>query len=211
MKKIFKWVGIILGILIVIAFFAFLYFIPPFSMIPPEEFTRQTASAAPSLEGITDPAERAIAERGKYIAMVNDCSGCHTPLGDQGPKWDEYLAGGNSITFKGYGTFVTRNLTPDPESGLARRSDEQVKRVLRTGLLPEGRVAHYRDMPWASYSNWTPEDRYAVLLYLRHLKPVIHSIPEDNTDTATGDSSAIETFYTLEVGVKPASGASSKK
>ena len=199
MKKALKWIGIILGVLIVIGFFAFLWLIPPFTMIPPEKFSKETAEAAPSLDGIKDPAERAIAERGRYIATVNDCSGCHTPLGDQGPAWDRYLSGGNPTTFKGYGTFNTRNLTPDPATGLARRTDEQVTRVLRSGLLPEGRVAHYRDMPWAAYSNWTPEDRYAVLVYLRHLKPVVHPIPDDNTNTATADTSAIETYYTLEV------------
>jgi len=200
MKKALKWIGIILGVLIVIGFFAFLWLIPPFTMIPPEKFSKETAEAAPSLDGIKDPAERAIAERGRYIATVNDCSGCHTPLGDQGPAWDRYLSGGNPTTFKGYGTFMTRNLTPDPATGLARRTDEQVTRVLRSGLLPEGRVAHYRDMPWAAYSNWTPEDRYAVLVYLRHLKPVVHRIPDDNDNTATADTSAIETYYTYEVG-----------
>src|SRR5271169_5975654 len=133
MKKALKWIGIIAGILVVVGFFAFLYFIPPFTLIPPEKFSNETSGAAPSLEGIKDPAERAIAERGKYIVTVNDCSGCHTPLGDQGPKWEAYLAGGNQATFRGYGTFITRNLTPDPSTGLARRTDGQVSRVLQTG------------------------------------------------------------------------------
>jgi hypothetical protein len=195
MKKILKWVGIIIGILLVVAFFAFLYFIPPFSLTPPEEFARQNVSGVPSLDGITDPAERAIAERGRYIATINDCSGCHTPIGDQGPEWDRYMSGGNRTTFKGYGTFITRNLTPDAETGLARRTDEQVARVLQSGVLPEGRVAHARDMPWAVYSNLTPEDRYAVLVYLRHLKPVPHRVPDDDDVTATDDTTAIETFY----------------
>ncbi len=202
MKKALKWIGIILGILIVVAFFAFLYFIPPLTLIAPEEFAKETSSAAPSLEGIADPAERAIAERGKYIATASDCSGCHTPLGDQGPRWEAYLSGGNKTTFRGYGTFITRNLTPDPATGLARRSDEQVQRVLRSGLLPEGRVAHVRDMPWGVYSNWTPEDRYAVMVYLRHLKPVAHNLPDDSADTTIADPGAREIFYNLEVGGK---------
>ena len=33
-------------------------------------------------------------------------------------------------------------------------------------------------MPWANFSNWTEEDRHAVVVYLRHLKPVRHQIPE---------------------------------
>ncbi|MBM2846958.1 MAG: cytochrome c, class [Bacteroidetes bacterium] len=152
MKKILKWVGIVLGVLVVVAFLAFLYFIPPFTLVPPEEFSNPIATAGPSLDNITDPVERALAERGKYIVRVYDCGGCHTPVGDQGPNWDEFLAGGFRTVFQSYGTFTSRNLTPDKETGLARRTDEEVKRVLRTGLLPEGRVAHYRDMPWGAYS-----------------------------------------------------------
>ena len=87
----------------------------------------------------------------------------------------------------------------DIHVGLARRTDEQVKRVLRSGLLPEGRVAHYRDMPWTLFSHFTEEDRHAIVVYLRHLKPVFHGIPEYNTDTSTDDTTAIETFPTIEV------------
>lgn len=195
MKKILKWVGIVLGVIVLVGFFGFLYFIPPFTLAPPEEFSRQTAAAAPSLDGITDPAERALAERGKYLVTVSDCSGCHTPVGDSGPKWEEYLSGGNRSGFRGHGTTVTRNLTPDKQTGLARRTDEQVLGVLQSGLLPEGKVAYWRDMPWSFYSNWTMEDRYAVLVYLRHLKPVFRSIPDDDTATVTDDTSAMETFY----------------
>ena len=200
MKKILKWVGIILGALAIAAFLGFLYFIPPFTLVPPEEFSNPVGVAGPSLNGIADPVERAIAERGRYIVMVQDCAGCHTPAGDEGPDWNRHLAGGFKGVFRGYGTFVTRNLTPDKETGLGRRTDDQVKRVLRSGLLPEGRVAHYRDMPWAVYSNWTEEDRHAVLVYLRHLKPVFHRIPEDDTTAVSDDPAAIETYYGADAG-----------
>lgn len=200
MKKILRWVGIILGALAVIAFLGFLYFIPPFTLAPPEEFSNPVGTAGPSLDGITDPVERALAERGRYIVMVHDCAGCHTPQGDEGPDWNRHLSGGFKGVFRGYGTFVTRNLTPDKETGLGRRTDDQVKRVLRSGLLAEGRVAHYRDMPWATYSNWTEEDRHAVLVFLRHLKPVFHRIPEDDTTAVLGDPAAIEVFYGADAG-----------
>ncbi len=200
MKKILKWVGIVLGTLAIVAFLGFLYFIPPFTLIPPEEFSNPVGAAGPSLDGIADPVERAIAERGKYIVIRHDCAGCHTPVGDEGPDWNKHLAGGFKGVFRGYGTFVSRNLTPDKETGLGRRTDDQVKRVLRSGLLPEGRVAHFRDMPWAVYSNWTEEDRYAVLVYLRHLKPVFHRIPEADTTTVSDDPAAFETFYGADAG-----------
>ena len=60
------------------------------------------------------------------------------------------------------GTFVSRNLTPDKTTGLGRRSDDEVKRVLRSGVIPDGRVTSYRLMPWGAFSNWTDEDRHAV-------------------------------------------------
>ena len=202
MKKVLKWTGFTLAFLLIAGFLGFLYFIPPFTLIPPEEFAKQDAAAAPTVDGITDPVERALAERGRYTVIIHDCSGCHTALGDEGPKWDEYLAGGNRAIFRGHGTFVTRNLTPDKETGLGRRTDEQALRVLCSGLLPEGRVAYYRDMPWAYYSNWTEEDRRAVLVYLRHLKPMAKAIPEHTTSDVADDPAAIESYPGGDVGVR---------
>ena len=200
MKKILKRVGIILGLLLIIGFVGFLYFIPPFTLIPPDEFIKPTLAAGPSLDNITDPVERTLAQRGKYLVTSIDCSGCHTAQGDQGPNWDEYLAGGVKSGFRSRGTIISRNLTPDKETGLARRSDEQVKRVLRSGLLPEGRVAYFQDMPWPVISNLTEEDRYAILVYLRHLKPVVHKILDPDPNAKLDDPAAIESFYNADFG-----------
>ena len=93
-----------------------------------------------------------------------------------------------------HGTFLTRNLTPDPTTGLARRTDDEVKRVLRSGTFPDGHVVSYRTMPWGSYTSWTEEDRHAVLVYLRHLPPVPHAIP-DPAPTAVVEPPAIEAVY----------------
>ena len=197
-KKILKWIGIVLGGLIVIGFFLFLYFIPPFTLAPPEAFIKPTLEAGPSLDTIADPAVRMIAERGKYLVTSLDCSGCHTPPGDQGPNVDEYLAGGHPFRFRGHGTFVTRNLTPDPETGIGKRSDEQILRFLRTGILSDGRQAYYRAMPWPIASKWTEEDRYAVTVYLRHLKPVYHKIPDPDPSLEIEDPAAVEAFHNVD-------------
>ena len=87
MKKIVKWVAIVLGIVAVLGFGAFLYFIPPFDSIPREEFIAGEANAAPTVEHITDAAQRMMAERGRYIVVTTGCTGCHTPGGDAGPNW----------------------------------------------------------------------------------------------------------------------------
>ncbi len=179
MKKILKWVGIVVVCLIVIGFLAFLYLIPPFDLLPREAFSKPHADAvASSLEKIEDPVERSLAQRGQYIMSYSDCSDCHTPQGDQGPNWNEFLAGGAKFELKQYGTSYSRNLTPDGETGLTRRKDEDVKRVLRSGVFHDGRFFPPTTMPWTSFSNMTEEDRHALVVYLRHIKPVKHKVPE---------------------------------
>jgi hypothetical protein len=197
MKKILKWAGIIVGSLIVVAFFLFLYFIPPFTIAPPEEFIKPNLAQGPSMDEITDPVQRLLAERGRYIMVTTDCNGCHTTIGDKGPKYDtEYLAGGAKGYYSNDGLETyCRNLTPDAQTGLARRTDDEVKRVLRSGVLPEGRQAYWRRMPWNFFANWTEEDRHAVLTYLRHIKPVYHGIPEAKPHTGTEDPKANEEAF----------------
>ena len=124
----------------VVGFLAFLYNIPPFFLTPPEAFGADMAKAAPPVDGIADPAQRAIAARGRHIVMNTGCIGCHATNGPQGPDLTKYLPGGGIKIVSKHGTFVSRNLTPDPETGLARRTDEEVKRVLRSGIFPDGHV-----------------------------------------------------------------------
>ena len=178
MRAAIKWTVITLGVAAVCAFGAFLYFIPPFFITPPETFGKAAADAAPGVAAIADPAERAIAARGRYIVMTSGCIGCHATNGGQGPDLTRYLAGGAVKFQTAHGTFVSRNLTPDQDTGLARRSDDEVKRVLRSGTFADGHVVPGTVMPWPVLSNWTEEDRHAVVVYLRHLPAVRHEIPE---------------------------------
>ncbi len=193
-KKILKWAALVLLLLVAVAFGAFLYFIPPFFITSPEDLARPVNDAAPTTADIQDPAQRAMAEHGRYLVVTGGCIGCHQTPGPQGPDLDKYLAGGVLFTTHD-GTYVTRNLTPDKETGLARRTDEEVKRMLRSGVFPDGRVASYRLMPWGSFTNWTEEDRHAVIVYLRHLKPVKHQVPEPAAASKV-TAGAIEEVYT---------------
>src|SRR4029079_17402643 len=167
MKKFLKWTLLVVAVLAVCALGAFLYFIPPFFSVAPEDFTKQMSEAPPAVSNISDPAERAIAEHGRYIVMTSGCIGCHATVGAQGPDLTKYLAGGGFKNQTPVGTYVSRNLTPDKDTGLGRRTDDEVKRVLRSGVFSDGHVVPGTSMPWGAFSNWSEEDRHAVVVYLR--------------------------------------------
>ena len=195
MKRFLKWALLVLAVVAVCGFGAFLYFIPPFFITPPEDFGKALADAAPAITDIADPAQRAIAARGRYLVMTDGCIGCHATNGSQGPDLTKYLAGGALKFQTPHGTFVSRNLTPDQESGIGRRTDDEVKRVLRSGTFPDGHVAVGSVMPWPAFSNWSEEDRHAVVVYLRHLKPIAHRIPDPAPGNAITIPGAIEQDY----------------
>ena len=196
MKTFIKWAAIIVVVLGVVAFVAFLYFIPPFDFIPPEEISRPAGEAGPNLSAIADPGERLMAERGRYLVTIGSCGDCHATPGPQGPQLKEmYLAGGFKMARKGAGTFVSMNLTPDKETGIGKWSDEDIRRVLRNGLAPDGRAILGHLMPRPAFSNWTEEDLHAVVAYLRRTAPIAHRIPAPISDAVLSDPAADEEDY----------------
>jgi mono/diheme cytochrome c family protein len=204
MRTFLKWALLLLTVVAICAFGAFLYLIPPFFITPPEQFGKALAEAAPGVNDIADPAERAIAARGRYIVMTTGCIGCHATNGSQGPDLSKYLAGGALKIQTPHGTFISRNLTPDRETGIGRRTDDELKRVLRSGTFPDGHVVPGTAMPWPLFSNWSEEERHAVVVYLRHLKPIAHRIPDPVTGNAVTIAGAVEQDYAgKDYGVPP--------
>jgi hypothetical protein len=204
-RRIAKWTIGILFAVGAVAFLAFLYFIPPFTLVSPEALIAPETAAALKLDSIADPKTRALAERGRYIVMVTGCVDCHAPPGPNGPDFSRYMAGGLKVAYKGHGTFISANLTSDRQTGMGRRTDEDVLRVLRSGVSADGgRQLWYRDMPWAWLANWTEEDRRAVLTYLRQIPPVAHQIPAPvDAASVTYDPAAIEEGSARDAGITP--------
>src|SRR5438045_9631390 len=105
MKRFLKWFGISAIALGIIGFLAFLYFIPPFTLMKPEEFSGPAGKAGPDLSQIADAGERAIAERGHYLVTMGSCADCDSTPGPQGPRIQEMsLAGGTTMRRKELGT-----------------------------------------------------------------------------------------------------------
>ncbi len=82
------------------------------------------------------------------------------------------LAGGSPFPLGPQGTLGTlysKNLTPDPQTGLGRYSDPQLARMLRHGVRPNGLASIPLLMP---YGDMSDDDIVAIISYLRTLPPV---------------------------------------
>ena len=94
-------------------FLAFLYLIPPFDLVSPESLIaprrprRHRSHRSPIRRRTRSPSAA------KYIVMISGCVDCHSPPGPNGPDFSRYMGGGLKTSFKGHGTFVSANLTPD--------------------------------------------------------------------------------------------------
>jgi mono/diheme cytochrome c family protein len=128
--------------------------------------------------GIKAPEPSDTAARGRYLmTSVLLCNDCHTPLDPAtgAPDMTKFLGGGQP--FEGpWGIVYGGNITPDKEKGIGSWSADDIKRVLQTGIRPDGRRVIL--MPWRLYANLTSEDLNAVVYFLQNdLKPVSTEVP----------------------------------
>jgi len=120
-------------------------------------------------------------ERGKYLVTSGRtaCVLCHSPMDVTGGGLK--VKDGAELTGRQWGVdgvpFVTaQNLTPDPETGIGRFTDDELARAIREGIGRDGR-ALFPIMPYANMQAMTDEDLASVIVYLRSLKPVRNPLP----------------------------------
>lgn len=117
-------------------------------------------------------------ERGKYLATIMDCGGCHTTgvfLGKPDPQ--RYLAGSEvGFQIPGLGIFYPPNLTSHPDDGIGAWSEADIVSAVRTGVRPDGRILA-PVMPYHHYASLTDADAAALAAYLRSLPPVAGPAP----------------------------------
>lgn len=118
-------------------------------------------------------------ERGGYLVnSILTCGNCHTPRGPGGAfDTSRQLSGGpqtwDELTFKVKGA----NITPDPETGIGKWSDSDIKRALLTGVRPNGtQIAPI--MPYGFYKVFTPADIDAVVAYVKLVPAVRNAVAQ---------------------------------
>ena len=133
----------------------------------------------PALKVSTDSA---VIARGKYLVLgPAHCNSCHIANFDDmvaNDKGEERpLQGGVKFTMGPLGSMYTRNLTSDATTGLGRYSDEQVFRMMRHGIRPDGKASMPLLMPFWKMAD---DDMIAVVSYLRSLEPKKNEVPEND-------------------------------
>ncbi|MCE2564501.1 cytochrome c [Komagataeibacter sp. FNDCF1] len=128
------------------------------------------ASLTPLHAQADDQPSADLLARGEYIATAGDCVACHTAPGGKP------FAGGLRITTP-MGDVITTNITPDPEHGIGRYTEEDFEKSLRHGIRRDGNRL-YPAMPYVSYSGMTDDDVKALYAWFMHgVKPVAESPP----------------------------------
>ncbi|MEM7123594.1 MAG: cytochrome c [Pseudomonadota bacterium] len=100
------------------------------------------------------------AERGEYVFQLAGCLGCHTDSANDGAP----LAGGRILNTD-FGSFVTPNITPDPEHGIGGWTLAEFDRALRDGIGPDG-TTYYPSFPYDYFTGMEDQDVADLYAYL---------------------------------------------
>ena len=106
-------------------------------------------------------------ERGRQLAALGNCVGCHTAT-DGAPN-----AGGKALDTP-FGKIYSTNLTPDA-TGIGQWSLPAFQRAMREGISRDGHYL-YPAFPYTSYAKTTDDDLTALYAYLM-AQPAVASTP----------------------------------
>lgn len=172
MKKVLKITGIglasLLALVVIIA--AYIYFALPH------------VGAAPELNIERTPQRIA---RGRYLAnSVAACMACHAERDFTRyagpPDSASFGAGGEKFGREmGFpGNVYSKNITP---YALHNWTDGEIYRAIVAGVAKNG-TALFPIMPYQRYAQLEPEDVYAIIAYVRTLKPIEKNQPQRELD-----------------------------
>jgi mono/diheme cytochrome c family protein len=122
--------------------------------------------------GVASAAERTpeLVARGRYVFATAGGCACHTP-----PDGIGLNAGGQKFDLL-IGAVYSRNITPDPETGIGKWNDAQVTNAIRRGERPDGSKL-FPIHPYKYLGNIADDEVEALVAYLKSVKPVKSSVP----------------------------------
>jgi mono/diheme cytochrome c family protein len=105
--------------------------------------------------------------RGKYVFGSAGGCGCHT----EKDRMDRGFNAGGRRYDGPFGTVYATNITPDPDTGIGKWTDDQIITAIRAGRRPNGeRLLPVH--PYPTFNGMAEEDLRALVVYLRTVKPI---------------------------------------
>src|SRR6478609_1591499 len=146
MKKLLKYLGLTLGVILVLIGLFLVYI--QIDGIPKYE------AKAPDIKVEITPERVA---QGQKIASM-ECIACHA--GEDGKLTGRHL---KELPAE-FGTVYSRNITADPEVGIGNWTDGEILYLLRTGIKRDGQ---YIPPYMSKFHSASDEDMYSVIAWLR--------------------------------------------
>jgi len=163
MRKVFRWIGIVLGGLVGLLVLAFIVLY----LIGGAKWNQIHGTYDVPVETIPIPTDQAAVARGEHVATIHMCRRCHT----------EALSG-QSQTVPALITLSMPNLTAGAGGVGATNTDEDWVRAIRHGVGHDGRGLVL--MPVRAFYYLSDEDLGALIAYLKSLPPVDNELPTTN-------------------------------
>jgi len=159
-RKILKWIGIVLGSLIGLLVMALVVLY----IIGTAKWNKLHGQYEVPVETIIVPTDQASIARGEHIATIRICKECHK----------ETLSG-QFATVPGLVTLSIPNLTSGAGGVGDTNTDEDWVRAIRHGVGHDGRGLAL--MPSGVFYYLSDEDLGALIVYLKSLPPVNNEMP----------------------------------
>lgn len=161
MKRSLRWIGIVLGSLVVLLGVAAVVLIGIGGAKANQKFDVPVAAVS-----IPTEVEAGVLEHGAHVATINMCTECHT----------ENLGGQVFFEIPGMLSIPTPNLTAGAGGVGGVYTDEDWVRAIRHGVGRDGRALFI--MPSQTYVHLSQEDLAALIAYVKSMPPVDNSLPE---------------------------------
>jgi mono/diheme cytochrome c family protein len=122
-------------------------------------------------------AQSDLVKRGDYLVNgILTCGNCHSPKGPPAAVAGKDFSGGLSWDEPPF-KVTAPNITPDKDTGIGTWTNADIKKVMRTGIRPNG-VHVAMIMPTGFYHIMTDRDLDAVVAYLLTLKPARNKVAD---------------------------------
>ncbi len=156
---------------------AYLRTLTPVHNEVPESKWNIPQQAMPPPKGLPAPPMSDKVAYGRYIVTAQaHCFECHTPLGANGqPDMSKLGAGGMDIQLAPGMDVKTANITSDPDTGIGKWTDQDIKNALTKGVTPTGQHLS-PPMPFPWFKNMTADDLDAVVAFIRTIPPVKNKV-----------------------------------